>query len=243
MRMLMQPVLLFAIAALCLSGCLYPKERLQENQIAAKEYVLLVQNAIDQYHQATGVLPIKNSEMTTPIYEKYMVDFKKLKERGFLSAVPANAFENGGTNIYVLVDPEQKPTVKLMDLNAFQQTVQLQKLVDDYKLGQNGQLPKGAEVAPHFYEIDYNKLHVKPMQVQSVYSRQIQLPFIMHESGQVAVDYAMEIMRLIDKKAMQSTLDPNQDLRQLLVNESFYVPARSYPYRWINRTPTPSDKE
>lgn len=238
-----KPMILLAMLALCLSGCLYPKEMLKENQVASQEYILLVQNAIDQYKNKTGVLPIKNSDETTPIYEKYMIDFKKLKERGFLSTIPSNSFENGGSNIYVLVDPETKPTVKLMDLNAFQKTVELQQIVDDYKSKHNGQLPKGTEIAPHFYGIDYARLNSKPMQIQSAYSRQFQLSFMLHESGRVAVDYSPEIMKLIDKKGLQQKLDPKQDLRELLVGESFYVPARSYPYHWINNEPVPSDTE
>jgi hypothetical protein len=238
-----KPVLALAIAMLCLTGCLYPKEMLKENQVALQENILLVQNAIDQYRNKTGVLPIKNSDDTTPIYEKYKIDFKKLKERGFLSNIPSNAFENGGSNIYVLVDPETKATVKLMDLNAFRKTAELQQLVDDYMSRNNSQLPKGAAIAPHFYEIDYAKLHVEPMQVQSVYTRQFQLPFMLHESGRVAVDYSFEIMKLIDKKALQQKLDPKQDLRQLLVNESYYVPICSYPYYWSNNRPTPADME
>ncbi|TVY11604.1 DUF3939 domain-containing protein [Paenibacillus cremeus] len=220
-----------------LSGCLYPKEMRKENQIASGEYVVLVQNAIDQYKAKTGVLPIKNSEETTPIYEKYPIDFKKLKGP-YLSTVPANAFENGGTATYVLVDAETKPTVKMMDIPSFQQTVDLQKAVDDYK-AKTGQLPKGQAIAQGFSTIDYAKLSRKPDEVQSMYSREIKLPFMLHDSGVVAIDYAPEIMRLIDKKQLQSKLDPKQDLRQLLVQESFYVPARSFPYFWHNGQPVP----
>ncbi|WP_248925419.1 hypothetical protein [Paenibacillus hamazuiensis] len=235
-------LILLAGCVFLLSGCLYPKELRKENLVAVQESILLVQNAIDQYHAKTGVFPIKNSEETTPIYEKYMIDFKKLKERGFISNTPANAFENGGTNIYVLVDPETKPTVKLMDLAAFQKTVELQRLVDEYRSKHGGELPKGAELAPHFYDVDYVKLNTKPMQVPSVYSRQLTLSFILHESGQVALDYTAEIIRLIERKSLQAKLDPKQDLRQLLVGESPYVPARSYPYYWDGKQPIPADK-
>ncbi|TBL79760.1 hypothetical protein [Paenibacillus thalictri] len=231
--------LLLVVASIGLSGCMYSKEMSQGNVLASQEFILVVQNAIDQYHVKTGVLPIKNSEETTPIYEKYMIDFKKLKERGFISTIPTNSFENGGSNIYVLVDPETKPTVKLMDLAAFQKTVELQKLVDDYKMKHNGELPSGQRIAPHFFDMDYGKLNVSPMQVPSVYTRQSLLYFILNESGTVAVDYTPEIMKVIEKKSLQGKLDPKQDLRQLLVDEAYYVPARSYPYRWTDGKPTP----
>jgi hypothetical protein len=223
----------------CLSGCMYPQEMRKENQVASGEFIVVVQNAVEQYHAKTGVLPIKNSTESTPLYEKYPVDFKKLKERAFISNVPANAFENGGTAIYVLVDPETKPTVKMMDLISYQQSVEVQKLVDEYKAKNAGKLPKGEEVAPSFNRVDFAAMNKKPVQAQSMYTRQVSLPFIMDESGQVSIDYSEELMRLIDKKALQTSLDAKQDLRELLVKESFYVPARTVAYQWSNGRPAP----
>jgi hypothetical protein len=230
------------ITLLCVlsTGCMYPNEMRKENQVATGEFVVVVQNAVDQYHTKTGVLPIKNSEETTPIYEKYPIDFKKLKERGVMSSVPANAFENGGSAIYVLVDAETKPTVKMMDLTSFQLTVDLQKQVDEYRSKNFGQIPKGETIAPSFYRIDFAKMNKKPVQAHSMYTRQVQLPFYMDDAGQVYIDYSEEIMRLIDKKSLQSGLNGSQDLRELLVKESFYVPARTMPYHWVNGRPTPA---
>lgn len=234
--------ILVALLSILGSGCMYPNEMRKENQVATGEYVVVVQNGIDQYHAKTGVLPIKNSEETTPIYEKYPIDFKKMKERGVLSNVPSNAFENGGSAIYVLVDAETKPTVKMMDLTAFQQTVEVQKLVDQYRSGNYGKLPQGESVAPSFYRIDFAKMNKKPVQVQSMYTRNVMLPFIMNDAGQVSIDYTEEMMRLIDKKSLQGSLNASQDLRELLVKDSFFVPARSVAYHWINGIPTPSAK-
>jgi hypothetical protein len=222
-----------------MAGCMYPQEMRKENQIATSEYIVVVQNAIDQFQAKTGVLPIKNSEETTPIYEKYSIDFKKLKERSLISNVPANAFENGGSVVYVLVDVETKPAVKMMELASFQQTVEAQKLVNEYKAKNNGQIPKGEAVAPAFYRLDFAKMNKKPILVQSMYTRQVKLPLLMNEEGQVAIDYAEEIMRLIDKKSLQSQLSDKQDLRELLVKEAFFVPARSYAYHWLKGQPTP----
>lgn len=226
------------LVCLLLSGCMYPKELRKENQVASSEYLMLVQHAIDQYKEKTGVLPIKNSKEETPIYEKYAIDFKKLKDR-YLSAIPANAFENGGTAIYVLVDVEQHPTVKMMDLIAFQKTVELQRLVDEYRTKNAGQLPRGEEVAPGFWTVDFAKLNRQAETVPSVYTRQLELPFLLHDSGALAIDYAADIMRLIDRKQLQDKLDGEQDLRALLVEEYPFVPARSYPYRWQDDRPVP----
>lgn len=230
---------MLGLCMLLLTGCMYPQEMRKEQQVATGEFVVVVQSAIDQFQAKTHVLPIKNSEETTPIYEKYPIDFKKLKERSLISNVPANAFENGGSVIYVLVDVETKPTVKMMDLTSFQKTVEVQKLVDEYKSKNNGQIPKGEAVSSAFYRIDFAKMNKKPIVAQSMYTRQVQLPFLMNDMGQVAIDYAEEMMRLIDKKSLQTSLNDKQDLRELLVKESYYVPARSYAYHWINGQPTP----
>ncbi|OXM88280.1 hypothetical protein CF651_03010 [Paenibacillus rigui] len=224
------------------AGCMYPNEMRKENQVATGEYVVVVQNAVDQYHAKTGVLPIKNSEETTPLYEKYPIDFKKMKERGVLSNVPANAFENGGSAMYVLVDAETKPTVKMMDLASFQLTVEVQKLVDEFRSKNFGKLPLGEQIAPSYYRVDFAKMNKKAVQAQSMYTRNVMLPFFMDENGQVSIDYTEELMRLIDKKSLQSGLNATQDLRELLVKESFFVPARTVAYHWINGQPTPSLK-
>lgn len=74
-------LLLLGSAVLCLvalSGCMYPKEMRKENTVAAGEYAIVVQNAVEKYRSATGVPPIKNKDEDTPLYEKkYPVDFKK----------------------------------------------------------------------------------------------------------------------------------------------------------------------
>ncbi|SDC40108.1 hypothetical protein SAMN02799630_00439 [Paenibacillus sp. UNCCL117] len=220
-----------------LSGCMYPNELRKENQLASGEYVVLVQNAVDQFKTKTGVLPIKNSEEATPLYEKYPIDFKKLQGR-FLSAVPANAFESGGTAIYVLVDVETKPTVKMLDLTSFQQALDLQQAVNEYR-SKHAALPAGERVAQGFYTIDFAKLNRKPADARSVYTPQVRLPFLLHDSGTVTIDYAPEIMRLIDRKQLQSKLTAEQDLRALLVEESYFVPARSFAYRWAGGLPEP----
>lgn len=226
------------LLAVLLGGCMYPRELRKENQRASGEYVMVVQNAIDQYKSKTGVLPIKNSTETTPIYEKYPVDFRKL-QGAYLSSIPVNAFENGGTAAYVLIDVETKPTVKMMDIPSFQKTLDLQKAVDEYKIKSGGKLPLGEAISPGFYAIDYKLLNRKAEETASIYSPAIKLPFIIQDSGQVWIDYAAEIMRLIDKKQLRNQLDGEQDLRMLLVQNSYFVPARSVAYQWKDSHPVP----
>lgn len=222
-----------AVFIMLLSGCMYKNEVQNQNSLASGEYLTVVQNAVDTYHKATGVLPIKTKPQDTPLYEKYLIDFKKLKDRKMISTVPTNAFENGGSAIYVIVDAETKPTVKLMELSAYQKVVQLQADIDAYK-AKKGVLPIGAQTAPSFYAIDFSKLGQKEIQFQSPYSSQF-LTVILSESGQAAIDYGPEIMKLINKKSLKP--DSKQDLRALLVEESFYIPVRSFPYYWSGDQP------
>jgi len=224
---------------LVISGCLYPDHLRKENQVPPHEYIMLVQNAVDLYRQKTGVLPIKNSEMDTPVYEKYVIDFRRLKDQHVLGAIPANAFENGGTNLYVLVDAETEPKVKLLDLISYQQIGDLQKKSDEYRKKHGGKLPAGERINDHFYWLDTKKLGMNNVEIRSPYSRQLLNPVI-HESGKVALDYGPDIMRLLEQKPPEAS-DPGQDLRELLVREFNHVPVHSFPYRFINNEPVLSE--
>jgi hypothetical protein len=227
----------------CLSGCAYPNELRKENQVNPSEFITVVQQAIDQYHAKTGVLPIKNSDLSTPLYEKYVIDFRKLKNANLLSSVPANAFESGGIFIYVLVNVETKPEVKLMDLTASQSVVDLQNQVDAYKSKHAGELPYGIEIAPGFYYLDLNKLGGKPPEIKSTYNRQNLFTYIIHQSsGLVAIDYATDIMKLISSKSLENNVQNVPDLRELLVANSYFVPVHSFAYQWRNKQPLPYDQ-
>ncbi|MCC2687125.1 MAG: hypothetical protein K0R75_4024 [Paenibacillaceae bacterium] len=215
-------------------GCLYPKELRQENQVPSGEYIALVQHAIDQFHQQTGVLPIKNSDMDTPVYEKYPIDFKRLQDRHLLGTIPPNAFEKGGTNLYVLVNAETAPKVKMLDLVSYQQTGDIQKLVDTYRSKHNGEIPSGAPVVDHLYWLDYAKLGTKPPAIKSPYSRNY-LNLLVHDSGKVAIDYGPEIMRLLQNQGSPPV--PDEDLRERLAAAYDFVPALSYPYYWVHNEP------
>lgn len=220
------------------AGCMYPKDMRKENQATVTESLLLVQNAVNQYKEKNGVLPIKNSVPDTPLYEKYVIDLKKLIQGPYLGQIPSIAFENGGAYLFVLVNPEQKPEVKLIDVVAYQKTGDLQKRVDTYKAANNGAVPAGEEAGKDVFRLDFNKLGVKAEQVQSVFSRQYS-SFVIDKQGTVAVDYASDIMQVMERKGMKSA-DAKTDLREVLVAESPFVPAKSLPYYWINNEPQAS---
>ncbi|MDF2720218.1 MAG: hypothetical protein K0R28_7143 [Paenibacillus sp.] len=229
-----------ALAALLpvLSGCMYPKEMRKENQVTATESILVVQNAVDRYKEKNGILPIKNSEMSTPIYEKYVLDMKKLTHGPYLGQVPGTAFEMGGSNLFVLVNPDVKPEVKLLDLTGYQKTGDIQKWVDEYAKANNGAIPKGNPAGQDVFRLDFDKLGKKAAQTESMYSRTY-LSYLVSADGTVAIDYAPEIMQAMQRKGMK-TADASTDLRTLLVAESPYVPAKSFPYYWLDNEPKPS---
>jgi hypothetical protein len=231
---------LLAAAAAIMSGCMYSGEVKRMGAPASGEYIAVVQSAIDQYRSKTGVLPLKNREQNTPIYEKYLIDFRKLVDSRALATVPVNAFENGGTAIYVLVNPETKPEVKLLDLPAYNKLVEIQQEVDDYAAKHGGKLPEGTEISPHFHTVDFGKLGRKEEQIASPYSRTY-LAVILDDSGKAGIDYGPEIAKAMDKQGVKSA-DPGTDLRTYLVQSGIFVPSRSFTYRWSSNGPVPSQQ-
>jgi hypothetical protein len=221
------------IIAICLllTGCAYPKAQRIENQVALQESVILVENAIEQYRKKTGVLPIENASMDVPIYEKFVISFRKLKERGAISQIPAVAFENGGSAVFIVIQPEDKPQVKLIDAVMMQKVNDIQRAVDSYRIRNGNKAPVAGEAGDGVYYLDFAKLGLPVEQVRSPYSPMMLSLLVHGETGQVAVDYAPEISRLLTYKGITSP-DPAMDLRQYLVDESVYVPSKSFEYRW-----------
>jgi hypothetical protein len=233
-RRLVQMVVVMPLCFAMLTGCMYPNELRKENKVPG-EYIAVVQQAVDRYQEANSVPPIRNSEMDTPIYEKYVIDFKKLLDSGYLSHIPNDAFENGGNYYYVLVDVEEQPKVKLMDLVAKQQVGDLQREVEAYRLKHDA-LPLGEQVADSIYRLSYDLLGIKPVQVRSPYSRQY-LSLLINETGSLYIDYAPDIMLAKEKVNETVTEGSEVDLRTWLVDQSYFVPVNSLPYYWVNEQP------
>ncbi|WP_379140499.1 hypothetical protein [Paenibacillus sp. sgz500992] len=218
-----------------LTGCMY---RGEQNQPAGnfRESVKRVQAAVDDYQQEEGLLPILNSEESTPRYEKFVIDLEKLRQKGYLDEIPAAAFEKGGSAYFLILDEESDPTVKLMDLVTVQKVNDVSRQVNRYKSAHGGALPAGEERYPGFFTIDSKKAGTASITLKSVYSGQ-PLEFIMDKNGDVYVDYSFDIMSAIDKEG--ATPAANQDLRIELEQASYYVPVKSLPYLWINGQPVP----
>lgn len=229
-------IALFIIISMTLQGCLYPKDQRKESQQSVREGVLLVQNAVDQYQKDSGLLPLISSDESVPRYEKFRVNFDLLKRRDLLSAIPGSAFESGGSGVYLIIDEETNPKVKVMDLLTSQRVNDLTRAIDSYKRSK-GTLPKQEEIYPGFYRIDEQLISVRPAEVQSPFSRRV-LEFMMDDQGRVYADYAQDIMQLIDASKVQPS-GQEKDLRPMLTDASFYVPVKSVAYKWSKGAPVP----
>ncbi|MFD0711147.1 hypothetical protein [Paenibacillus sp. GCM10027626] len=226
--------LMLSLITLFLSGCLYPKEKLAQNQKPAKDALMNVQLVVDKYQKDTGLLPIRNSEPDTPRYEKFMIDFDKLLRMNYVSEIPASAFEKGGSYYFLVINEETDPTVKLMNLAQFQKINDVQNAVAAYKNNNGGKLPAGEKYYPDFYLIDYSKLSVKEPEIQSVFSGQT-LHTLLDEMGKVYIDYAIDISQMMPSAS--SGYENMADLRELLVEQSDFVPVKSPGYKLINGEP------
>lgn len=219
-----------------LSGCMYSNNTTNlSNPSVIKDSITLVQAAVDSYRSATGVLPIKNFDERTSTYEQYVIDFKKIIDRGLLGEIPTNSFEKGGANYYVIINAEKTPQVKLLDLLSLQQINDLQSAIDTYRLHNRGLIPSKSIYQSGWYYIDYEKLKVQKPVILSPYSKQ-PTEILVALDGHLVMDYAADIskaMTLLEVKNPSSDLD----LRTYLVQASYYVPGRSVPYYWNNNQP------
>lgn len=226
-------VWLLAIAIL-LSGCMYPGNQGVVSESGANPmYVEMVQKAIDQYQKDTGVLPLVTTKMNTPIFEKYEIDFTKLRPR-YIPDIPADAFEKGGVYKYVLIDAETKPTVRLIDLRLVEKVTQIQQAVSYFQYTNNGKLPLDQKVGNGYYTIRFELVGQKRTEVQSPFTNH-PLPLVMNERGEVGIDYTSDLEALLESSGEKWVKDT--DPRYLLARESWYVPIKSFPYEVVEGKP------
>ncbi|WEK55682.1 MAG: DUF3939 domain-containing protein [Candidatus Cohnella colombiensis] len=225
---------LVVVILLLLSGCMYPTSETPNNEVSARESVITVQDAVDRYFTETELLPIQTADETVPIYEKYKIDFGKLKRTGYMANVPKMAFENGGTYQFLIIDEVTKPTVKLLSIIVYQQVDVVQTEVRQYRNKNGNANPAGDEVYPGFASVDFKKLGVNEPTVRSVFSNQ-PLNLLVDQNGQVFVDYGIDIATAISKSEVPPKA--GEDLRRYLLNASHYVPVKSTAYHWVNDGP------
>lgn len=219
---------LLPLILLSLTGCMYPNSELQKNKIPNQQQLEMVQGAVDSYQEKkSGLLPIKTKAQDTPIFQKYPIEFGKLKQMNLMGDLPGTSFENGGYYQYVIIDPENDPTVKVLDLRTTEAVRSLQVKVKFYS--ENNQYPPlGDFIAQGVYELDHEKLGMEePPLVDSPYSDQ-QLPVYLDEQGKVYIDYRKDLYTYLRNEDHQ--YETGEDIRYLLTDFTPFVPAYSKPY-------------
>lgn len=216
------------ILCLILTGCLYPKDELSQNEIPHEEQLNLVQTAVNEFKEQTdGLVPIKTKSSETPIFEKYIVDFDQLKERNLISSIPGNAFESGGIYQYVLIDPDGEVKVKLIDLRTTDAVHSVQVKLKIYR-DKNLYPPFGEKIAEDLYTINYEELGLKEApHAISPFTKE-PLPIIMDVNGDLYIDYRIDLNQILQEKDVD--YEEGEDLRYLLTDDYPFVPAHSLPY-------------
>lgn len=222
MKKKLTTLMILLLTSILLSGCLFPAEERVENQIPDEAQLIAVQNAIEQYQAETGVLPIQTRDMDTDIFIKYPIDFSKLVPK-YLANIPGNAFEKGGIFQYIIWDPENNPTVKLVDLRSAEKIREL-----NIRLLSSKYMVYKDRIADYVYSIDFDKLNYdSQLTVPSPYSNN-HLPLVASTEGKAYVDYSIDLALFLKENDIKPT--PGEDIRMLLVEAYPVVPAYSLPY-------------
>lgn len=226
---------LFLLIAI-LSGCLYPKSELAKNKVPYEDQLQMVQNAVEKYRKDKGgLLPIKTKESDVPIYEKYLIDFSLLKEENYISEIPGNAFENGGFYQYTIINPEDNPQVKLIDLRMTEELRSINVKLDIYR-SKNLYPPYGEQIDDGIYKLNYEKLGLKEEPAITSPFSQVSLPVIMNTDGELYIDYRIDLNKALEE--YDHEYREGDDIRHILAENTPFVPAYSLPYTIKNNEPT-----
>lgn len=212
---------------LLLSGCMYPQAQKLTNQTSFHVQIAMVQHAVDQFQKdEDGILPIKTKDAKTPIYQKYEIDWKKISPR-YISEPPVIAYESGGFFQYVLVNVESDPTVKLLDVRVAQAIQDLSLRLNAYQQ-KNGYPPFKEKLARNAFTLDYQKLGLKEAPTVISPNSHKELQLILNGQGNIFVDYTPDLFDVLQKYDGQ--VKPGEDIRNILVETSDFVPAYSLAY-------------
>lgn len=215
--------MLFFSMTLLLGGCLFPGEDEGQGKIPYDEHIESIQRSVEAYRTDTGgLLPIKERELGTDLYIKYPIEFSKIIPK-YTEKIPSSAYEKGGIFQYVLVDVEENPIVKVVDLRAAEMIRDLNMRKD-----MNGGIPFKEQIGQNVYEIDFKALGYKtPLTLESPYSN-VHLPLVVAGDGNFYVDYSIELNRILTEENPE--VKEGEDIRYLLEERSNVLPAYSLPY-------------
>ncbi|MGE7779896.1 hypothetical protein ACQKL0_08025 [Peribacillus sp. NPDC097264] len=219
-----------------LTGCLYPQKQKVQNQLPYKEQIQSVQSAVDQFKEDEGgILPIVTKEADTPIYQKYVIKFTKISPR-YMAEPPDNAYESGGVFQYVLVNVENDPTVKLLDVRMAQKIQDISLRLQAYQQS-NGYPPYKERISENVFTLDYKKMGLKEAPtVTSPYSQK-DLYLVVDGDGNLYVDYTPDLYDVLQQH--DGRIKTGEDIRELLVDSSEFVPAYSLPYTIDEKSKSP----
>lgn len=214
------------LSSIFLSGCFLPDEQRLENQITYPDQLQAVQSAIEQFQIDTGVLPIYTFDEHTSLYNRYIVDFNQLVPQ-YLQQPPGTAFENGGVFRYALVNVEDEPEVKVIDLRPQSTIQQYHRRVNDY-IRKHTYVPIKEIVDNGLFMLDFEELGFseEPL-VKSPYTDQF-LPLLFTNDHEVVIDYRLDLYQMLTEH--EHDFEEGEDIRPILVEHSHFVPARSVPY-------------
>lgn len=216
------------VAVIFLSGCLYPHERKSSVQATPyQDQLKLVQSAVDEFQKANGgLLPIQTKDMSTPLYQKYPIDFNRLAPR-YMAEPPSTAYESGGDYQYVLVDVENNPTVKLIDVKMAGKIRDIKLRVQMYR--QEHKYPPYQDVlARDLFTLDGKKLgEADSLSVTSPISGN-SLPLMIDGDGEIYADYRTELVSCLKKS--KKTFKPGTEIQDIIWEETPFVPAFSVKY-------------
>ena len=229
-KIILSFILIISISLL--SGCLYPQDKLAQNQVPYDDQIQTVQTAVNKFQKDNdGILPIKTEEKSTSIYEKYPIDFNKLIQGRYMSEPPGNSYENGGIFQYVIINAETKPTVKIFDLRIAEKIRDIR-----IRITAQGYPPFEKQVAYNVYTLNFKKLGYNGDQyVVSPYTNN-NLPLVINGSGDIFVDYRLDLYQALKKE--HASYKQGDDIRGILTKNSSFVPAYSLPYT-INKKNEP----
>ncbi|WP_332630088.1 hypothetical protein [Halalkalibacter flavus] len=217
---------LLSISLLLLSGCLFPDDQRAENRIAYPDQLQSVQHAVEQFQTDTGVLPIRTFDETTSLYQRYIIDFNQLVPR-YLQQPPGTAFENGGVFQYVLVNVEEQPEIKVIDLTSQREIQQLQQRLNDY-MRQHRFAPIEEMLDVGLFKLDHEALNYKEApHVRSPY-HDTYLPLLLTNDGEIIIDYQIDLNMMLNE--YDHSFEEGDDIRSLLYEHTPFVPLRSVPY-------------
>ncbi|MEK5039266.1 hypothetical protein [Sporosarcina sp. FSL K6-3457] len=206
-----------------LSGCMYPDDEKAAQVTPYADQVEIIQKAVDAFQTSSGgLLPIKTKDLETDIYIKYPIEFTKIVP-AYTEKLPANSYETGGVYQYVLMDVEDNPTVKLVDLRSAERIREL-----NLRKNINGRVPFNESVGENVYAVDYKAMGFKEQPtVPSPYSDTF-LPIVIGGDGIFYIDYSIDLNRILQEQ--QPDVKEGEDIRHLLVDNYLVLPAYSLPY-------------